>query len=736
MSAARTGFTGRVAAAFSALTSTVPTQDPAPLRKGSPEDDTAAPPPPENMFTRAYDGFAVGAAWLQQLAVNDDSVLKREGVQDMRLFDALLDDDVAYATFMQRVLALISRPWVVEPGNPDDPRSVQAADDLRDMMNALGWDRVCSLMMFARWYGYGVAEGIYSIKTKDGRTLIWLDDIVVPDRKWFGFTNAGELKMRTPTDTDGLPVPPNKFWSFRVGATHDFAHYGTGLAHWCYWPIWFKRNVLQFWALYLEKYGQPTVVGYFQPGASQDSINDLVRSLQAVGTDSAVALPAPPTTPTGGAGPDLKPHLIEASRSGGADSYRDFVDGMNNALRGVILGQPGTSSGVSGSLGSDQADVHKDVRDEVVKSDSDSLHESFNPTFPKWLTLWNYGPDVAPPTAYRNLDDGEDLNTTAERDVELDGLGWQRTEDSFRETYGDGYERKPEPVVPPALQPGAVDAAGNPIEAANDNPPGDQREAVFAAGDPRPLYISRTLDPASARAFLAWADKAGFVNLEPADELHVTVCYSRTPVDWFAMPSASWLSDSDGGLDVRPGGPRAVEIFGTDAVVLMIQSDGLTYRAQDLKGAGASYDHDPYRPHVTFAKGPQTVDLATVEPFQGDLKFGPEIWEALDTDPVGPPLIPPLSPTFSAGQLDAIDALTEAMMAESDPIFMAMATSLQDRIAEFTAGGHTITPDQFRIAALQAWERFDPADLARVMALPFAAERAGAAADAAEQVQP
>lgn len=729
MSAARTGFTGRLSAAWTALVAGGVVQDPAPMRKGSPEEPTAQPP--ANMFSRAYDGFAVGATWLQQLAVNDDSILKREGIQDLKLFDALLDDDVAFATFMQRVLALVSRPWVVEPGNPDDPRSVQAADDLRKMLDSLGWDRVVGLMMFARWYGFGIAEGIFSIKVVDGRSLVWLDDIVVPDRKWFAFTNAGELRMRTPQDQNGLAVPPNKFWAYRTGATHDFAHYGTGLAHWCYWPIWFKRNVLQFWALYLEKYGQPTAVGYFQPGASDDTIAALVSALQAIGSDSAVALPAPPQTATGGAGQDLKPHLIEAQRSGGADSYRDFVEGMNNALRGTILGQPGTSSGVSGALGSDQAEVHKDVRDEVVKADSDGLHESFNRTFPRWLTEWNYGPDVAPPTVYRNLDDGEDLNTTAERDSSLDGLGWQRTEDSFRETYGEGYERKPEPVVPAALAPG-IGHNGAPA-AANDNiDPADQREAVFAAGDPRPLYISRKLDAVSARALLAWADKAGFTNLEPAADLHVTQCYSRTPVDWFDMPTDNWGNDGEGNLRVRPGGPRAVEVFGGDAVVLMISSESLSWRASDLKGAGASYDHDPYRPHVTFAKGAQTVDLATVDPFTGNLQFGPEIWEALDTDPVGPPL----TPEFSADQLDAIDAMTAAMMGESDPIFQAMADGLKDRIAEFTAGGRALTPEAFRVAALQAWERFPVGDLARVMALPFAAERAAAAAGVEDQVEP
>jgi phage gp29-like protein len=701
-------------------------QNPGPIRQASPSDDSAKLKGGDlqTMFSRAYDGFAVGEEWLRQLAVNPDSILQREGVQDLKLFDALLDDDVAKTAFGQRLLAVVEQPWIVEPGNPDDPRSVKAADDLRAMINMLGWDRITKLMLYAHWYGFAVAEGIFEMREHDGRTIVWLSDVVVPDRKWFAFTNEGELRMRTPVDAEGVPVPVNKFWTYRTGGTHDFAHYGLGLAHWCYWPVWFKRNVMQFWTMYLEKYGQPTAIVPFMPGADDAAVSAALAIGTAIGQDSAVAYPASSNNPDGY---DMKPELLEATRSGGADSYDQFIEKMNDALRGAIIGQPGTSARMSTGLGSGQSDVQEGVKDTQAEADSDELHESFNSTFPRWLTLWNHGPDVAAPTVYRNFDDAEDLDTIAERDGKLDELGWRRKDDSFRETYGDGYERKPEPVTPPAL----AGQRGKILGAANDDNPADQRVAVFAAGDPRNLYISRTLTPASGRALRAWAKDAGFVGLEPASDLHVTQCHSRNPVDWFDMPE-DWMSDQNGGLTIRKGGPRAVEQFGDSAIVLMFASRDMKWRFESLNEAGASHDWPEFRPHVTFAKGEQSVDLATVKPYDGPLVFGPEIWEALDTDPVP---LPALLPNFSADQLDQVDALTVELAADLDPDISAFGAAIADRIAQFTANGGTMTREGMQLALLQSLEASGAVDkIAARLALPFAAERAAEAAGIADAV--
>ncbi|CAN5268322.1 hypothetical protein BH10PSE13_BH10PSE13_23730 [soil metagenome] len=76
----------------------------------------------------------------------------------------------------------------------------------------------------------------------------------------------------------------------------------------------------------------------------------------------------------------------------------------------------------------------------------------------------------------------------------------------------------------------------------------------FAADDPRPLYVYRKL--INAADLLDWAREKGFTSTLPADDLHVTVTYSKTPVNWFAM---SQYGSGAGELVLGPGGPRLLE---------------------------------------------------------------------------------------------------------------------------------------------------------------------------------
>jgi hypothetical protein len=664
-----------------------------------PEDDTAAGPPSTGeIMTRSGETFVVPAGWLQRIAENEDAILARGGGLGLKLYEELLDDDVAMSNFQQRRLAVISRAWEVSPGDDKDPRSVEAADHLRAQLERLSFDRICANMLFAVWFGYAVAEGLYELGP-DGRYR--LRDIIVPDRRWFGFTGEGELRFRPAFTLSGQELPPNKFWVVRTGASHDFAFYGLGLAHWCYWPIWFKRNVIRFWALYLEKLGYPTVVGEYNSTMTAEEKADFLKTLVSIGRDRAVAVPE---------GSSEKIGLKEATRSGaGSSSYGDFVTEQNEALMRVILGQPGTSKATPQGVGGTQAQVHADVKAEIVKADADLLCESFNSTFPVWLTRWNFGEDVAPPRVYRVLEEPEDVDSIADRDVKLDGIGIKRTDASIEEVYGPGYERQ-EP--PPQLTPGAPGMPNALPAAANDAGNAADRRAAFAAQDVAPLYVYRQLT--NPRPLLAWARAQGIPGnlLEPADQLHVTVLYSREPVDWFGL-SSGWGYDAE--LKVPPGGPRKLERLGKEgAIVLRFASDDLKWSHERKIAAGASHDFEEYLPHVTIAYDPEgKVDLEAVEPYVGELKFGPEMFEAIEAAPL--PGIEPVE--FSAQDEDAIGRLAELLADETNPVILEFGATLKEALAGVT------NPEAARVALLNAFERMPADRMATIAGLPFVLER-------------
>lgn len=201
-------------------------------------------------------------------------------------------------------------------------------------------------------------------------------------------------------------------------------------------------------------------------------------------------------------------------------------------------------------------------------------------------------------------------------------------------------------------EPMAPDDPRNPHkpEAANENEPREitvnggkvairagvrkpKRDSIITDAKPRSLYVSRRL--LNAEEVIAWARAQGFESLLTADQMHVTVAFSRQPVDWLKVPTDWWSQDSENGiLKVPPGGARMVEPLGDKgAVVLLFASNALTYRHNDIKSIGASWDFDDYQPHITltYAK-PEGLDLSKVKPFAGRLRFGPEIFEEVVED--------------------------------------------------------------------------------------------------------
>lgn len=152
----------------------------------------------------------------------------------------------------------------------------------------------------------------------------------------------------------------------------------------------------------------------------------------------------------------------------------------------------------------------------------------------------------------------------------------------------------------------------------------------FADAAPRPLYVQRKL--LNASALIAWAKENGFTSTLSADDMHVTVLYSKTAVDPMKM-GESWSGDEQGRIRVKPGGPRAIERFGENAVVLLFASWDLESRHRSMVEAGGSHDFDEYHPHVTLSyEMPADVDLAAIKPYAGALEFGPELFEPLDLD--------------------------------------------------------------------------------------------------------
>lgn len=157
----------------------------------------------------------------------------------------------------------------------------------------------------------------------------------------------------------------------------------------------------------------------------------------------------------------------------------------------------------------------------------------------------------------------------------------------------------------------------------------DGVEGNFTDAQPRTLYVCR--DVVNVDDIRQWAKDQGLPELMP--DLHVTIMYSRTPVDWMKVGASDfgYGQNEDGTLTVAPGGVRIVEPLGNGEVIaLLFTSSQLSWRHEQIKrDAEASWDWPDYQPHITLFKISSDVyfDLDDVEPYRGKIVLGPEIFE-------------------------------------------------------------------------------------------------------------
>jgi phage gp29-like protein len=379
------------------------------------------------------DGRDITRGYLGPLLISQDTVLRTVG-GDLRMYEEVLRDDQVMSTFQQRRLAVISEPWEVVPGGK---RAIDkaAADFISETLNRIGFDNLTEKMLMGVFLGYSVAECLWAT---DGK-YIALDRIKVRKARRFRFAPDETLRMLTYADMwQGEVMPPKKFWAFACGADNDDEPYGLGLAHWLYWPVFFKKNGIKLWLKFLDKFAQPTAMGTYPRGSQQADISNLLSALQAINTDTGIAVPE-----------GMAIELLEAARSGTAD-YVVLHDRMNQAISKVVLGQMMTSEAAGGH---NKAEVQMQVRQDLVKADADLICDSFRKTVATWLTEWNFhGAEV--PLIRRVIEEPEDLKAESERDLSLYQMGYRPTLKYIETKYGGEWTDigAPQPVAPTAPQ--------------------------------------------------------------------------------------------------------------------------------------------------------------------------------------------------------------------------------------------------------------------------------------------
>ena len=140
--------------------------------------------------------------------------------------------------------------------------------------------------------------------------------------------------------------------------------------------------------------------------------------------------------------------------------------------------------------------------------------------------------------------------------------------------------------------------------------------------DKRTLYVYRPIR--NPDDIISWAKSHGFEKTIPADDLHVTIAFSKSKLDWgYLEPSNARIENRVLGRSVKPLGDKG-------AVVLAFKSPLLAKRWRYFKSAGASWDYPGYQPHISISYNPpKDLDPFDVPPYEGPILLGAEIFSEI-----------------------------------------------------------------------------------------------------------
>lgn len=375
---------------------------------------------------------------------SDDVLAQKGGAKGLAIYDDLERDPWVYACLHKRKMAVIGRPWIVEPAS-DSRLDKKAADMVRAHLNALGFDAACYHLLDAILKGRSAGEIMWVVDGNELRP----GEILPRNGLRFTFDDNCALRLLTiASPLYGEEVPDKKFIVHRFGAKDGNPH-GLGLGQKLWWPVFFKRQGLAFWLQFLDKFGAPTAVGKYQAGVN---IAELEDALRRIAHDAGVALPDGATV-----------ELLEAKR-GGQATHEHLVRYMDEQIAAAILCEGG-GKGSGGELAS-AAILRNELRLELVQADADLLTDTLAASLIAWDVELNM-PGAKPPRVRREVKEEEDLKARAERDKVLYDMGFKPTLDYVRETYGGQWEvaaPKTSPALP-GTNPPAEFAEGRPAEA-------------------------------------------------------------------------------------------------------------------------------------------------------------------------------------------------------------------------------------------------------------------------------
>ena len=273
---------------------------------------------------------------------------------------------------------------------------------LLDLLDALGKGVSCIEIVWRHRAGRWEPDGYHRIDPRwlvwddeDGRTpLLIRDGSALPATGMRAATAGRQSAFRSMAD----PLPPGKFIYHAHRAKSGLPTRG-GLAYSVATMYLLKSVAVRDWWAFAELYGIPVRVGKYGQSATPEDIRTLSEAVSALAQDAGAIIP------------DSMQIDVEAAAtaSGGATRalFGAQAEWCDAQVSKAVVGQTMTTDDGSSRA---QAEVHADVRDDLVDDDVRQLAESLSQTVVRWYCELNHAqrpagwPRVALPQPPEDID--------------------------------------------------------------------------------------------------------------------------------------------------------------------------------------------------------------------------------------------------------------------------------------------------------------------------------------------
>lgn len=357
---------------------------------------------------RSALGILLDFYWIGSRTIgNPDRVLRYESKgRNILLYQDMEDRDSRVSSCLQtRKYSVVALPKEIKAGG-STRKDLEIAEFVRCCLfnHVQNFDQDLLELLDCVAKGFAVSEVDWEVC--NGTIIPKAIRSISQER--FHFDLDGGLRLLDNTNmVDGYAVPGRKFLYF-VFRPQNENPYGTSVLRSVYWPYWFKKNVVKFWLLFIERFGG--IVHGSYPADKGDTfktqlLDDLAR---LCGYQAFVY-------------PDWAKTSFENASGGDgfAKAYDLFKDFCNLEIAQGILGQSASVEGTAGRLGNEALQMK--VLDIIKQSDAIALMGVINHQLIRWIVDLNF---VLPsgsnyPMLKINYEDTKDLRNEVGRDKVL-----------------------------------------------------------------------------------------------------------------------------------------------------------------------------------------------------------------------------------------------------------------------------------------------------------------------------